>query len=181
TIHGWASRRWIGGRVRPFWLGKYGLSKKCGLLGATQHQVEVLDGDAGGTFDEVVEAGEDDDLASEDAQGDVAIVGVGGVLCRRQVTDDTDEWAAGVERAIEPEQVMLDGRLPGTGVDRGEDSPVHGHEVGSEDDFDRFASPAGHGRQHLVDLGGLVSSGNTILNFSELGLVSPELLTTTHV
>ena len=50
---------------------------------------------------------------------------------------------------------MLDGRLPGTGVDRGEDSPVHGHEVGSEDDFNRFASPAGHGRQHLADLGGL--------------------------
>ncbi len=57
-------------------LGSTASQKKCGLLGATQHQVEVLDGDAGGTFDDVVEAGEDDDLASEDAQGDVAIVGV---------------------------------------------------------------------------------------------------------
>ena len=40
--------------------------------------------------------------------------------------------------------------------------PVHGHEVGSEDDFDRFASPAGHGRQHLVDLGGLPMQADVV-------------------
>jgi hypothetical protein len=43
-------------------------------------EVEVLDGDAGGAFDEVVEGGEDDDAAFDDAECDIAEIGVCGVF-----------------------------------------------------------------------------------------------------
>ena len=85
-------------------------SEQGGFFVAAQHQVEVLHGDAGGALDQVVEAGEDQDPAADDAHGDVAEVGVGRVLGRRQVVDDPDERAVGVERPVELEQVVLDGR-----------------------------------------------------------------------
>ena len=60
-------------------------------LGITEHQVEILNGDSGGPFDQVVEGGEDHDLASDDPQADVAKVRERRVLGRRELVDDPDK------------------------------------------------------------------------------------------
>ena len=84
--------------------------KKSGRLGVPEHQVEVLHGHPGRSLDQVIEAGQDQDLAADDAEGDVAEVGEGRILGRRQVADDPDERARGVEGAVEVEQVVLGDR-----------------------------------------------------------------------
>ncbi len=82
-------------RSREVWAtanhGREARSKERRRLGMSEHQVEVLHGDAGRSLDQVVEAGEDQDLAADDPHGDVAEVGEGRILGRRQVVDDPDE------------------------------------------------------------------------------------------
>src|SRR4051794_22140966 len=110
---------------------------------APQHEVQVLNGNARGSFDQIIKAGEDHHPAPYDAQGDVAEVGVRRIFGRGQVADYPHERTLSVERTIEVHEVVLDGRATGMSVDRGEDAPVHGHKMRGENDLNRFAPAAG--------------------------------------
>lgn len=72
-----------------------------GGFGEAVHEVEILDGDSGGSLDEVVEGGENDQLLAAVLEGDVAEVGEGDVFGRREMVDDPHEGFPFVEAAVE--------------------------------------------------------------------------------
>ena len=138
------------------------------------HEVEVLDGDAGGAFDEVVGDGEDEDVSAGEADGHVAEVGVGNVFGAGEVLDDPDERLALVVVAHGLEKLFFGGFFGGAGVHGREDAAVHGDEVGGEDDADLFAAGVG---EDLFDFGGVSMVADAVGGdaFVALGVVNRQL------
>lgn len=68
----------------------------CFLIEA-EHEVHVLNGDAAGTFDEVIESGEHDQLAAIHANADVTEVCVRDILGVWDVINNTHKGLPGVE------------------------------------------------------------------------------------
>src|SRR5262245_197579 len=66
------------------------------LLIEAVHAVEVLHGHAAGAAEKVVFAGEDEDAAADDADGEIEKVGAAAILRGGQVLDDADERGRGV-------------------------------------------------------------------------------------
>src|SRR5262245_49703375 len=71
------------------------------------HEVEVLDGGAGGAFDQVIDRADDDNAASDGADRDVAEVRAGDLFSRWQVIGYADESFVPVELSHDVEQRFL--------------------------------------------------------------------------
>ena len=151
------------------------IERLCGELGYTWRDriltpvvtihaflLQVLHGNTCRSLDQVVQAGEHQNSSTYDSRRDVAEVGEGRVLGRRQVADDPNERALRVKRPVNRHQVVLCEGGFGLGVDRGEDSPVHRYEVGREDHLDRMTAPGGGLRQYLVDLGSMTMPAHAV-------------------
>ena len=98
------------------------------------HQVEVLDGCAGGAFDQIVDRADHHDAAADAADRDVAEVGAADLLRGRQRVRQPDERLVGVKILEHAEQRFLVELAGWLGVAGGEDAAVHRDEVGREDD-----------------------------------------------
>ena len=112
-------------------------------------KIEVLHGDAGGSFDEVVEARDHDQLLAAEADGDVTVVGKCRILRRGQMIDDPDERFAFVEVTHDLQQFGLRRFASQTRIDRGQDAAVHWDQMRSEDDLNILAAGVG---EDLFDL-----------------------------
>ncbi len=104
-----------------------------------EQEVHVLDGLAGGAFDEIVDSREDNDFAFDGSGKDMAIVAFGNVLNDRRLGQNLYEAFTFVEFPIE--FLYLCGRDAAgrVAIDTGQDAAVERTNVRLEQQFHRLA------------------------------------------